>query len=234
MPSTIPGEPAAPSTGGLGPGNGQRRLARTADLASPSSPPARPPGTQGPLQSSGMRLTHTKRPPATCQRPCAPPRTPTPREGPHRTRERPPPPALLLLPPLPLPPCALPCPPSHSHLCPRPRRVGPKGDGPRRGRHFSGLLCCSYSFLSVLCATACRGTSLMQEPSGLLAPFLRVSLPLFVGRVRRVAPPRGLWLRHAQGAQPRSPAPLPSLHLTLPLTYKTTQHAASWRLESGT
>ena len=44
VPSTIPRDPAAPSTGRLGPGNGQRPLLRTADLASPSSPPqhARP------------------------------------------------------------------------------------------------------------------------------------------------------------------------------------------------
>ena len=34
----------------------------------------------------------------------------------------------------------------------------------------------------------------MQEPSGLLAPFLRVFLLLFIGGVRRAAPqhPRGL------------------------------------------
>ena len=38
VPSTIPGDPAAPSTGRLGPGSGQRPLVRTADLASPSSP----------------------------------------------------------------------------------------------------------------------------------------------------------------------------------------------------
>ena len=72
----------------------------------------------------------------------------------------------------------------------------------------------------------------MQEPSGLLAPFLRVFLPLFIGKVRLAAPqrPRGLWLSHARGAQPRLPAPLPSLLLTLSLTEMTAKHAANWLL----
>ena len=75
VPSTIPRDPAAPSTGRPGPGNGQRPLARTADLASPSSPPNTPAHTRGPQQSPAMR------PP---QRPClCPPR--------RRSRSQPPP-----------------------------------------------------------------------------------------------------------------------------------------------
>ena len=68
---------------------------------------------------------------------------------------------------------------------------------------------CSCSFLPVICATACRGASLMQEPSGLLAPSLRV-FPLFViGGERRAAPqrPKGLWPRHARGASTTTPRP---------------------------
>ena len=43
------------------------------------------------------------------------------------------------------------------------------------------LVCLLFLFLPFcfLCATACRGASLMQEPSGLLAPFLRVFFSLF-------------------------------------------------------
>ena len=66
-------------------------------------------------------------------------------------------------------------------------------------------------FLPVFCVTACRGESLMQEASGLLAPSLRVSLPLLIGRVRRAAPqrPGGLWLSHAWGASTTTPRAKP-------------------------
>ena len=69
--------PRPPSTGCQGSGKGQRPLERTADPASPSSPLARPPCTQGPQRSSGTRLPRAERPHATCHRPCAPAGAPT-------------------------------------------------------------------------------------------------------------------------------------------------------------
>ena len=88
VPSTIPRDPAAPSTGRLGPGNGQRPLPSTAGQASPSSPPNTPAHTRGPQQSPAMR------PP---QRPClCPPR--------RRSRSQPPPLPRNLLLSLPFPP----------------------------------------------------------------------------------------------------------------------------------
>ena len=72
VPSTIPRDPAAPSTGRLGPGNGQRPLARTADLASPSSAPSTPAHTQGPLQSPGMRPPSAPASAPPSPPPCAP------------------------------------------------------------------------------------------------------------------------------------------------------------------
>ena len=74
VPSTIPRDPAAPSTGRLGPGNGHRPLVRTADLASPSSPPYTPVHTPGPHWSPCMR------PPALLLRP--PPPAPAPARDP--------------------------------------------------------------------------------------------------------------------------------------------------------
>ena len=78
--------------------------------------------------------------------------------------------------------------------------MGPQWDGLRRGRYFLVLVCCSCFFLPASCATACRGESLMQEPSGLLAPSLGDSLALLIGIVRRAAPqrPGGLWFIHAR------------------------------------
>ena len=58
VPNTTPGEPVAPSTGGLGDGNGQRPLARTANPASPSSPLVRPPARRA------LRRGHTHAAPA--------------------------------------------------------------------------------------------------------------------------------------------------------------------------
>ena len=89
MPSTISRDPAAPSTGRLGPGNGQRPLARTVDLASPSSLPSTPAHTQGPLQSPGMRppgalaSAPTSLPPRApqCPLPPSPTCTPVPAVG---------------------------------------------------------------------------------------------------------------------------------------------------------
>ena len=80
VPSTIPRDPAAPSTGRPGPGNGQRPLARTAGQASPSSPPNTPAHTRGPQQSPVMRP-----PPAPLP---LPPPPPPPR---RRSRSQPPP-----------------------------------------------------------------------------------------------------------------------------------------------
>ena len=62
-------------------------------------------------------------------------------------------------------------------------------------------------FYPCFCATACRGTSLLQEPSGLLAPSLRVFSFFVIGRARRAAPQRlvGLWPRHARGASTTTP-----------------------------
>ena len=64
-----PSTASTPSSGRLGFGNGQRPLVRTAGTASPSSPPARPPRTQGPPQSLGTRLPHAECFCPPCRRP---------------------------------------------------------------------------------------------------------------------------------------------------------------------
>ena len=119
VPSTIPRDPAAPSTGRFGPGNGQRPLARTADLASPSSPPYAPAHTPGPQWSPRMR---PPRAPASTPPAAAPASAPLP---PHA------------LPP-PIAPCHLPCPVTPPCLCPLPPLTSwcrPSGapPGPRIG-----------------------------------------------------------------------------------------------------
>ena len=96
---------------------------------------------------------------------------------------------------------------------------GPNGTAYAGAGTFLFCFYCSCFFLSVFCATACRGESLMREPSDLLAPSLRVSLSLSIGGVRRAAAQRsgGLWLSHARGASTttpraiRDPAPRGSL-----------------------
>ena len=211
-----PGSPRPPCTSCLGFGNGQGPLARTARIASPSSPP------QTPTPRAGPHRTRARAPPCAnavvhlAASPACPPPPPPP---PSMPSAEPPTPALSQWWPIPRHPLS---PPSHA-LVPRPlpqvwqpapwrppyrgfgdaagpervcgvcewvregESVGPQGDGLRRGRHFSGLLLALF-FPVCFHATACRGASLMQEPSGLLAPFLRVFLSLFLGGVRRAAP----------------------------------------------
>ena len=111
VPSTIPRDPAAPSTGRLGPENGQRPLARTAGQASPSSPPNTPAHTRGPQQSPAMR-------PPPPPRPCLCPPPPPPDAAPAPRR--------------------LPCPVTSPSLCPFPpltgwQRPGGAPPGPRIG-----------------------------------------------------------------------------------------------------
>ena len=86
VPSTIPRDPAAPSTGRLGPGNGQRP---PVEDGSPSLPllssPTRPPGYRARTAAQ------------TCAPPCAP--TPAPPRPPLRAPRRPPLCCLLSSPP---------------------------------------------------------------------------------------------------------------------------------------
>ena len=85
--------------------------------------------------------------------------------------------------------------------------MGPQRNGLRRGRYIPVMVLLFLFFLPVLCATACRGASLMQEPSGLLAPSLRV-LSFFVTRLSETsgtAAPLGLWPSHARGASIKTP-----------------------------
>ena len=62
--------------------------------------------------------------------------------------------------------------------CVRLREVCESGaprERPAPGPAFFYFVLLFLFFLSVFCATTCKGASLMQEPSGLLAPFLWVS-----------------------------------------------------------
>ena len=58
--------------------------------------------------------------------------------------------------------------------------MGPQRRRPALGSTIFWLVCCFCFFpFCFFCATACGDASLMQEPSGPLAPFFRVFLPLF-------------------------------------------------------